>query len=331
MSTLCRACECESATIVEPCDDARDPYLLCAACHERLHSMSLRPLEWYNLARRHGWQQFLLHDDFYLDDGTATCPEEDVVDAERFPMPAFVALRDDPETLLDWCVARWHLGEAELDAWRSLDHNARQTALAARFTGTTNIAIRDVVLDIVGQLGDARSADFVRAAWNEYPQNLSLGWLAKASATTLPLDEGFPRVVAALADLPPSERRDRMYSLGYFASPAGLDWIEQNAFDPIVESWGYLAALCRPSWPRLAAWLKRGRPWSLIAIDTLVAITRRPTPLLQQRDVRLDDAPLFGELEAALGNYQQQDSMPRVTQRVALLLKDPARITRPPE
>jgi hypothetical protein len=65
MSQPCQACETAVAEIVETCDDEHEPYHVCASCHGRLLARALRPLEWYNLAKRHGWFTYLLHDDFY--------------------------------------------------------------------------------------------------------------------------------------------------------------------------------------------------------------------------------------------------------------------------
>lgn len=62
MTDFCQACEIDPPDIIEPCDDETSPYHVCSACHDRLHARALRPVEWYNLAKRHGWWQFLLHD-----------------------------------------------------------------------------------------------------------------------------------------------------------------------------------------------------------------------------------------------------------------------------
>lgn len=89
-------------TIVERCDDEDSPYRLCAACHDRLMARALRPIEWYNLAKRHSWSRHLLHDDFYDEDGTATQPVQDVVDAASRPAPRLLEVAGDAETLLDY-------------------------------------------------------------------------------------------------------------------------------------------------------------------------------------------------------------------------------------
>jgi hypothetical protein len=80
-------------------DDPDEPYLVCQQCHDRLMSRSLRPLECYNLAKRHGWAKFLLHDDFY-DDGEASQPEEDVDEAEQYPAPTLKQDQQSPDALL---------------------------------------------------------------------------------------------------------------------------------------------------------------------------------------------------------------------------------------
>src|SRR5439155_5473288 len=108
MSQLCEACESAAAETVESCDDPMEPYHLCTVCHQRLHARALRPLEWYNLAKRHGWNQFLLHDDFYDDDGTASQPEEAVECPTDFPAPSLAGVEHEPRQLLDYSITRWH-------------------------------------------------------------------------------------------------------------------------------------------------------------------------------------------------------------------------------
>lgn len=65
--------------VVEDTDEPTQPYQLCQPCHKRLLNNSLRPIEWYQLAVLHSPKQFLLHDDFYRDDGQAFLSEGDVI------------------------------------------------------------------------------------------------------------------------------------------------------------------------------------------------------------------------------------------------------------
>jgi hypothetical protein len=268
-----------------------------------------------------------LHDDFYDEYGKASQPEADVLEPGSLPIPEFANIRTNPEMLLDWSITRWHLTETEIEAWSAVPSELKLRVLSDRFSATSNAGIRSVILEILGVTGDQSYAAFVRYAWTEYPENIPLGPLVHGSATCLPFDEAFTRAKSALALLEPSQRRDSMYCLSYFGSSAGLDWIEQNYFDPVTESWGNLAASCRPSWSRLTDWFERGRPFSLIAIDTLRAITRLPTPFLKQRGVRLEGAPSRAQLEAVLCDYERRDPVPRVSQRVSELLKNCERIT----
>ncbi|MCZ2740216.1 MULTISPECIES: hypothetical protein [Bacillus] len=75
-TTLCEACQKNEMNVVEASDEPKQPYQLCHQCHERLLTYSLRPIEWYHLAVLHSPKQFLLHDDFYGEDGQAYQLEE---------------------------------------------------------------------------------------------------------------------------------------------------------------------------------------------------------------------------------------------------------------
>lgn len=320
MNQRCEACELAEVSIVEPCDDPEDPYRLCAACHRRLQARALRPLEWFNLAKRHGWCRYLLHDDFYDDDGTAAQPELEVDNAEEFPAPILASVREDSEKLLDYSITRWHLEADVVAAWKQEDPQSVLSTASARFASNSNIEIRARVLSIcacaVGHIG----ADFVRRAWDEYPERVALTSLANASAACLPHAEGVERVTAALARLKGREKLDQVFCLSYFRSPDALAWIEQNIFEPITESWGYLAAASKIDWSCAERWLGRGRPLSLVAIDALLAIARPRTPFLRETKPKLEGPPTFSRLQEVLLAYREHDPVPRVQQRIDALL-----------
>jgi len=80
--THCEAREHANVEVSESCDDPRKPYQLCAACHRRLLALALRPLEWYNLDRRHAGRPHLLHDESYREDGSASQPQSPVERAD---------------------------------------------------------------------------------------------------------------------------------------------------------------------------------------------------------------------------------------------------------
>jgi len=320
MPHVCEACELTVAETVEPCDDPQEPYHLCAACHRRLHARTLRPVEWYNLAKRHGWYQFLLHDDFYGQDGTATQPEEPVERPGDYPAPRLTAVAHDARLLLDYSVTRWHFDSDVVAAWAVLPRADVLTVLSERFGQTSNVGTRSRVLEICASALHQSGAEFVRYAWSDHPASVSLPPLAQASAACLPFREGFDRVAAALAEEKGSHKRDLMFSLGYFHSPEALDWIERHVFEPITEAWGYLAAASRLDWPRVERWLEHGRPLSLVAIDALAAIVRPQSPFLRTYGPRLHQPPTLNRFTQVLSAYAGRDKVPRVQQRTTALI-----------
>lgn len=80
-TTLCEVCQKNEMNVVEGADEPKQAFQLCQQCYERLLTDSLRPIEWYNLAVLLSPKQFLLHDDFYGEDGQAFQLEEEVIDA----------------------------------------------------------------------------------------------------------------------------------------------------------------------------------------------------------------------------------------------------------
>jgi hypothetical protein len=320
MPQLCEACEHNAAERVESCDNSAEPYHVCTACCHRLHALALRPLEWFNLAKRHGWWQFFLHDDFYDEDGKACQPKEPMEHPDDFPAPTLKDVKHDPQMLLDYSITRWHFDENLAATWASFSRQNVLKVLSERFGSTSNLEIRSRVLEICGSALREFGTDFVRYVWGEYPATISLPMLAKASASCLPFREGFDRVTAALAQEKGSRKRDLMLSLGYFHSHEALDWIEENISEPITESWGNLAAASKLDWPRMESWFEQGRPLSLAAIDALAAIVRPRTPFLRFYGPRLHQPPNPDRLRQVLSAYTQQDPVPRVQQRISALI-----------
>jgi hypothetical protein len=324
---ICEACERLPADKVEPCDNPRSPYLLCPACLVRIHARALRPIEWYNLAKRHGWYQHLLHDDFYNEDGEADQPNVDVESPENFPAPTLMAVSGDPISLLDYSITRWHLKPEVITAWSALPRADVIRALVTRFSSSTNVSVRSRVLEICAACLGEYGADFVRYAWGEYPQTAEIYSLAKASVACLPIREGFDRVISALSDLDGTKKRNKMSALGYFHSPETLDWIEKNFFEPTTDSWGWLAAASHLNWPRVARWIEGGRPFSLVALDALMCIVRPQGPRMQEYKPRLHQPPSGQQLEQTLSAYARIDPVPRVQKSTTYLITNVTLLT----
>ena len=84
MKDRCQSCREAPVAVTETPEGFYEPLEVCAACHRRLTSHSLRPSEWYNLSSIHGNLSELLGDEFYDEaDGQALAPSEPVIDARR--------------------------------------------------------------------------------------------------------------------------------------------------------------------------------------------------------------------------------------------------------
>jgi hypothetical protein len=272
------------------------------------------------LAKRHGWNQFLLHDDFYEETGVATQPEEDVDRAEAFPAPSISSVSHDANLLLDFSITRWRLEQNVVDIWCKLQRTDVLAALTERFAITTNAEVRSKVLEICALVLQEYAEEFVRYAWGDYPAKVNLHSLAQASAACLPFRDGFDRVVAAVSSHEGSQKREAASCLCYFHSTETLDWIERNIYEPITESWGYLAAASEFDWARAESWLNRARPLSLVAIDALLAIAKPQSPFLRAQEPRLIQPPTPARFREALMEYAAKDCVPRVQQRTDTLL-----------
>jgi hypothetical protein len=319
MTLSCQACEARPATVEEPADAPSEPYWVCQACHGRLTTRALRPLEWFNLAKRHGWTRFLLHDDFYDEDGTATQPEEGVEHPVRFPAPSLIDASTTADSLLDYSITRWRLDGELVEQWTCLPQGEVLVALDRRFHASHNAAVRAVVLEIASIAGDP-AATLVRHAWGQYPDDVPYWPLVQASAACLPFEEGLARAQSALAAMPDRLRRECFPALAHFRSPRVLTWIEAHAAEPTVESWGRLAAASAFDWHTAKQWLGAGRPLNLIAIDALLAIAEPRTPFLQRLRPSLGAAPSEMDLRQALEAAAVEDPVPRVRQRIGALL-----------
>lgn len=226
-----------------------------------------------------------------------------------------------------YSITRWHFTPDVAAAWSAIPRAEVLNVLSERFASTSNPEIRSQLLEICASALRETGADLVRYAWGDYPVTVSLPALAQASATCLPFQDGFSRVTAALAQQHGSKKRDLMFSLGYFHSPEALDWIELNIFEPITESWGYLAAASRLDWPRVERWFEQGRPLSLVAIDALGAIIRPQSPFLRAYGPRLHQPPTRERLHHVLSAYAEHDKVPRVQQRIAELVSGTEKLT----
>lgn len=319
----CQACD--DRTYVERVedDDPDEPYLVCRNCAERLRLLALRPAEWFNIASKHGWQKYLLHDDFYDEDGTAVQPKMEGFLSDDMAAPSLDEAALSAEGMLDYCITRWRLGQTEFDALRILPPETLFVTLQQRVS-TGNAHILQVGLRICANVLGALAADWVDDQYERSCEQEALVSWAEAAAGCLPLKEGLKKTTDALTRYQGRELQERMYALSWFRAPSVLNLIERNAPQTNVSrSWGQLAALSQLNWARAEAWLTRGRPLNLVALDALDQFFLRPrhAPIVRELQPMLMECSDRSIIVQALELQMLNDPAPRVVKTCKYLIK----------
>lgn len=327
---ICQASRSESATVTLPSQSPDGPYRLSAGAAYRLEHLSLRPLEWFNLAVIHGPFESYLHDDFYTNQGEACQPKDDVVNAALFPCPTLDDCSTDPVQLLDFAITRWWLEQETVR--QLLAHKADLPELVqGRFNQTRNGFIRYRLAEVAGEALGEGSAVWFRSVLGEVPEQDRLS-LLHAGHRCLPAEEGLAIAIEALSRVPRSRLTQESFVLANFRDTRILDWIEANVHDPLTHQWGDLAAASGIDWARAAKWLHSGRPLSLVALDALVVCSgprSGASLLIRKMNPQLRAPAPARVIEAELNAYARRDPVPRVEGMVKRLLEDlPALISR---
>ncbi len=316
---VCEACKINLISVVEESDDERQPYRLCLECRDRLVKYSLKPNEWYNLAVIHSPKKFLLHDDFYDDDGEATQPEEDVCLSDLDIAPVLEKVKHDLDLLLDFSITRWFLEDDLIDALSQHDKVYLLNSIKNRFYNTVNYEVKSRMLEITADVLGNVASDWVRELWENYDENfiMQLSW---ATSSSLPAQEGLNYIFEKLQSLSDKELIMYVFScLHRFRSNEVLDWIENNCMT-FHDNWGRLAALCFPTWERMKTWLAKGRPLSLVALDTMAkcaAIGNDPYVERFNPKILMTN---MSEINTVLDSYHDNDDAPRVKNKIERIL-----------
>lgn len=322
---FCQACKIKQTEVIEKCDDENQPYELCKECHSRLLNYALRPIEWYNLASIHTYNKFLLHDDFYDDDGTATQPEEEIKNAEDYKAPLLTEIKADIDSLIDYCIAKWWLEKDMVECLKSHNQSLLLQKIKDRFNESGNYFVSERLYEIASRGLGIFSGDWIRERWKLFNGENIIA-LSQASALCLPFEEGYDLVKNALKSIPDNELPNTAFvCLHMFRTPLTLDWIEDRIKSPVKDAWGILAAASSPSWNKLNEWLEKGRPYSFVAIDTLVKLIPHPGEFilngLNPRPV-LINPPTIDLVSQVLAEYREKDNVPRVNQAVEKILNN---------
>ncbi|MDQ0271743.1 hypothetical protein [Cytobacillus purgationiresistens] len=318
---LCEACKASGIIVEETSDDNNQPYKLCLQCHDRLLKRSLKPLEWYNLSVVHSTNRFLLHDDFYDEDGEASQPEEDVIVTDKDKAPTLDDIKNNLELLIDFSITRWFLEDDVVKAFKEYDNLTILKSVKSRFNESENYEIKTRMLEIVTDVLGTSASSWVRDLWDNYDKELlyPISW---ATSSSIPIEEGLNNVFNKLESIKEKELPIVAFgSLYRFRSEIILEWMEANC-TIYNENWGRLAALCFPTWDRMKMWLIKGRPLSLIALDTMAnCFIRGGDPVVQQFSPKILGTEK-NEVEPILFDYYQQDSVPRAKMKVARIMEN---------
>jgi hypothetical protein len=321
ITNLCEACKINEINVVETSDDPDQPYKLCNQCHERLLKYSLRPIEWYNLAVVHSPNKFLLHDDFYEEDGEACQPEEDVLVTKKDKAPTLRAVRNDLESLLDFSITRWFLENNIINALKKHDTQKTLISVKSRFYGTENYEVKSRMLEIVADVLGTSASGWVRELWENYDEEFlyPLSW---ATASSLPAEEGLSNIFDKLKLESEKELPIAAFTCLYrFRSNNILDWMESTC-SIFNDNLGRLAAVCFPTWERMKSWLYKGRPFSLIALDTMANCVKGYGDIYVEQFSPKILGTDNNEVEQILNDYYQKDGVPRVKMKVAKILEN---------
>lgn len=312
----CQSCNIKSVEIIEPCDNENYPYRLCKDCHRRLINRALRPLEFFNLTSKHG-MTYLLHDDFYEDNGEACQPEIKVKKDKLLTFPDFDLIRNDLEKLIDYSIVVWWLTDEIVDAFKHFEKTKILDSFKLRINENRGLGYR--LYELAAKVLELAASDWIRKEW-EYHNLDNLVNYSECLAKCLPLSEGFYYYTDVLDKIDnPNVFSEKLKGMIYFQSDLSLDWIEKNInrVKNISSSWGYLAVASIFDWDRAKKWLDSGRPLSLVALDTLVNCSVTPETMnstiwLKDNPQRLLNPDSIDKMNDVLNNYLAKDNVTRV-------------------
>lgn len=312
--TNCEGCLTSLAEQAIPTGEDERCFQLCNSCANRLHARALRPLEWYRLAALHGPLSYLLHDDFYDQDGTAWQNEIPVIHSALFPAPKLSAVSYDLAALLDYALTRWHLDDETAEVLGNFPTDQILDALSELLESRPTYWVECRSYEIAGTVLRGAATTWLNARWDRGTQKDFLSTFLRAVAKSNPTVDTVRRAIQAIDDAGKPDLSVAALALAGFRSPLVLDWIEQRVKSPVSDRWGWVAGCSGFSWEVAERWLDSGRPLSLVALDTLVnclcpAAGNKPPGFVAE----LANAPPAPDLLARIAAYGETDPVPRVS------------------
>ena len=313
----CQACLTSEVERTIDADAQAPPYLVCNACAHRLENLALRPLEWFRLAAIHGPLTFLLNDDFYDESGKADQNRIPVTQASLFPAPELRDCAGRLSTFLDFALTRWQLKAEVVGELKKYPPTDVLAAMAGLMTSRPIPWVQSRCFEIAARAIGLAAQEWVEVRWQTGVSPPTLSSFLEAAAACLPRSDRTVR--AAILAVEAAAGRDistTALTLTAFRSPVVLEWIEQRVTSPVSDRWGSIASRSAFSWPTAARWLKAGRPLSLVALDALRDVYRRPARGWPDRPTELGEPPDRSSLITLLDEVALRDAVPRVTKSV---------------
>ncbi|MEM6735378.1 MAG: hypothetical protein AAF620_04840 [Bacteroidota bacterium] len=295
-------------------------------------SNSLRPIEYFRLKAYYG-NTYLLHDDFYDEDGTATQPKQSlgIFKGKSFPkLNELQSLKD----LIDYAIVSWEIEKSLKEKFRKFSHAEIEDELSKLLANRPFLKFD--IIRVASKVIKGTSSPFVKSLWTNREDDDSLVEFAELLANSFSGDEGVLEYLAEL-DKIDSEKNlnEQVRGLMYFQSSRIIDWIEYSSdkIKNIPDAWGTVSALSEISWSTIQKWIDKGRPLSLMAIDALAEYatdqdTLNRSPLSRERITGLPEPPDNDTLLQVINNYMEIDGVTRVKQRIRHIESNIDKITR---
>ena len=320
----CESCNTRETEVEELADEGQNPFRLCKSCHNRLLNKALRPLEFFNLTAIHG-QGYFLHDDFYdCDTGEATQSDIEVIDAEKFPFPAFEQIKNNLSRLIDFSFVQYFTDEFVINELQKFDKLEVLKRLKEKLNYNRNINYK--AYEIAGKVVGKAAEEWIKKEWANKKEN-EFQIFAAPIAKCLDFDEAFKILAIELESGDDKFLSNNVSALLYFQSEKTLDWIESvsGRIKNISSNWGQLSASSKFTWDRANKWLTNGRPLSLVALDSLIYCTTNGERLnqslwLRQLNPRLIDNPRPEIIANRLIKYLTIDNVPRTKNAVETII-----------
>lgn len=313
---ICDSCELDTAT----CKWEDLPVSLCEACKNLLENTALRPDMWFRLARIIGPNHYILHDDFYNEDGYPYAPEVKIDNNEykKYIIQRGGPYADESDFIND-ILTRYLVNEEEIIISKSLNPSILFKLAAKEISETDVEEFRYTAYQIMGILPSTDQINkFIHERW-EKDKNEYWGAIARCAIRHLPESEALNLIRSSLLKEEWQYPNDCLEVLtGFQSKDAILIFSEVVAHRKLAlaQNLGAYLRACNPQWSIIKKFIKSGRPMSLPAIDCLWV---EDSPQYNRYFSRRKLTPINvdkTELTEILVEYLKQDSVPRVKKAV---------------